>query len=91
MALGPVIIQEPFEESPRLTYRARSREAFGSNLEVFAEEPELMICEAGGAEAARGRASTLGSASSLGNRSLQSPVVNGEGRRVLVETLFVAS
>ena len=41
MALGTVIVQETFEESPRLTYRARSREAFGSNLEVFVEEPEL--------------------------------------------------
>ena len=41
MALGTVIIQESFEASPRLTYRARSRECFGSNLEVFAEEPEL--------------------------------------------------
>lgn len=42
MALGTVIIQEAYEESPRLTYRARSRDVYGSNLEVFAEEPELM-------------------------------------------------
>ena len=66
MALGTVIVQESYEASPRLTYHARSREFFGSNLEVFAEEPEL-AAENGTAtlpncgEAARDRRSTTGS------------------------------
>lgn len=81
MALGSVIIQETFEESPRLTYRARSRETFGSNLEVFAEEPEL-AAENGTAahpsngDAARDRHSTTGS--SPRDVSPLSPGENGE-------------
>ena len=38
MALGTVVIQETYDESPRLTYRARTRDASVPDLEVFAEE-----------------------------------------------------
>ena len=80
MALGSVIIQEKFEESPRLTYRARSREAFGSNLEVFAEEPTLTGEDGAAARPSsagvRDRRSTTGS--SPRDISPQSPGENGE-------------
>lgn len=80
MALGTVIIQETFEESPRLTYRARSREAFGSNLEVFAEEPELAAENGTAARPSSGevrdRHSTTGS--SPRDVSPLSPGENGE-------------
>lgn len=81
MALGTVIIHETFEESPRLTYRARSREAFGSNLEVFAEEPELaaengVVPPLRSLEETRDRHSTTGS--SPRDVSPMSPGVNGE-------------
>ena len=67
MALGTVIVHETYEESPRLTYRARSREVFGSNLEVFAEEPELaaevgaVSLQPSNGETTRDRHSTTGS------------------------------
>ena len=81
MALGTVMIQETFEESPRLTYRARSRETFGSNLEVFAEEPELAaengtVAPLSTGEGTRDRHSTAGS--SPRDISPVSPGVNGE-------------
>ena len=82
MALGTVMIQETFEESPRLTYRARSRETFGSNLEVFAEEPELAAKNGtvapplSSGEGTRDRHSTAGS--SPRDISPMSPGVNGE-------------
>lgn len=74
MAVDTVIIQEVFHESPRLTYRARSRETFGSNLEVFAEEEEASV----GGPGQRIRRSTTGS--SPGDASPQiTPRQNGEG------------
>lgn len=73
MAVDTVIIQEVFHESPRLTYRARSRETFGSNLEVFAEEEEASV----GGSGQRTRRSTTGS--SPGEASPQNtPRQNGE-------------
>lgn len=88
MALGTVIVHETYEESPRLTYRARSREAFGSNLEVFSEEPELavengtVVVRPSDGEPTRDRHSTAGS--SPGDVSPLSPGENGEILRVYV-------
>ena len=81
MALGSVIIQETFEQSPRLTYRTRSRETFGSNLEVFSEEPALAAdngtaAHPGNGEDTRDRHSTDGS--SPRDMSPLSPGENGE-------------
>jgi hypothetical protein len=81
MALGSVIIQETFEQSPRLTYRTRSRETFGSNLEVFSEEPELAAdngtaAHPGNGDDTRDRHSTTGS--SPRDMSPLSPGENGE-------------
>lgn len=79
MALETVMIPEPYEASPRLTYRARSRDGYGSNLEVFAEEPEL-VAENGTAvipsSDMRERHSTTGS--SPRDASPLSPGENGE-------------
>ena len=61
MALGTAIIQEAFDESPRLTYRARSRDACDTDLEVFAEEPADRGDVRAPLEAARDRNSTTGS------------------------------
>lgn len=58
--------------SPALTFRARSKETFGSNLEVFVEETEEDFAgevEKGkSASSNESRGSSRGSASSLGSK-----------------------
>jgi cyclin-dependent kinase 14 len=91
MALGSVIIQETFEQSPRLTYRTRSRETFGSNLEVFSEEPELAAdngtaAHPGNGDDTRDRHSTTGS--SPRDMSPLSPGENGLTNGLMKEGRF---
>ena len=89
MALGvdSVFIQEVFRESPRLTYRARSKETLGSTLEVFAEEEGggggegVGDGEGGRAGPREGRHSTTGSSGGETTPPHVTVRMNGERER----------